>query len=121
MDRSWMPPTSGIINIVVGAIEILCALATIIAGAAGAALLMNMFHLDLPGWILGAVLIGSGAIYLIFGILAVVGGYYALKRKLWGLALTGGIMCIFLFWPLAVASIVFLILGHAEFKKQVPI
>ena len=116
MDRSWMPPTGGIINIILGAVEIIGALAMIIMGAAGAALLMNLARLEVPAWILGAVLISCGVIYLIMGILAVVGGCYAIKRKSWGLALTGGIMSIFLFWPLAVASIVFIVLARAEFK-----
>ena len=116
MDRSWMPPTSGIINIIVGAIELLMAIIMIIIGAVGAALLMNLANLEVPAWIVGALLIGCGVVYLIFGILAVVGGYYALKRKSWGMALTGGIMGVFLFWPLAAASIVFLVLSRREFK-----
>ena len=116
MDRKWMPTTSGVINIILGAIALIIAIFAFVIGAAGAAALMGFARLEVPAWIVGALFSGFGVIYLIFGVLAVVGGYYALKRKLWGMALTGSILGVFIIWPLAAASIVFIILSHKEFK-----
>ena len=50
-------------------------------------------------------------------ILAIVGGIYALQRKIWGLALAGSIAAFFTpSWVLGVAAIVFTALSKNEFE-----
>ena len=58
------------------------------------------------------------------GIMAILGGVFALKRRRWKLALAGSICAIFsvifvpilLNLPLAIAAIVLVVLGRAEFE-----
>jgi hypothetical protein len=59
--------------------------------------------------------IGGGLIAL--GVVAVVGGVYALRRRLWGLALAGAICALFPFVvvPVGVLAIIFVSLGKKEF------
>jgi hypothetical protein len=50
------------------------------------------------------------------GILAIVGGIYALQRKIWGLALAGSIAAFFPSWILGIAAIVLTALSKNEFE-----
>lgn len=52
----------------------------------------------------------------ILAILAIVGGVYILKRKIWGLALAGSIAAIFGSFPLGIAGLVLTILSKKEFE-----
>jgi hypothetical protein len=54
--------------------------------------------------------------FAIVGILAIVGGIYALRRKIWGLALAGSIAAFFPSWILGIAAIVFTALSKNEFE-----
>ena len=63
-------------------------------------------------------------IYAVFSIglflvslLAVIGGIFTLKRKYWGLALTGSIAAILAFMPCGIASLIFVITGKEEFRS----
>jgi hypothetical protein len=73
MEKTWKPTTAGV----------LC----IIAGAIGVGILIPV-----------AVLFGSISLVIctpliILGIMPIVGGIYALRRRRWGLALAGAICC----------------------------
>ena len=52
----------------------------------------------------------------LLGILAIVGGIFALKKKHWGLALAGAIAGAITFFPLGVPAIIFTTLGKQEFS-----
>jgi hypothetical protein len=56
-------------------------------------------------------------VFIIAGVLAIVGGVFALKKKKWGLALTGSIAGILAFMPCGIASIIFVIMGKDEFQR----
>ncbi|OGS50612.1 MAG: hypothetical protein A3K65_08515 [Euryarchaeota archaeon RBG_16_68_12] len=45
---------------------------------------------------LGGILVACGAIGIIFGIIALLGGIMAIMRRMWALALIGGILGLFL-------------------------
>jgi hypothetical protein len=101
----------------------------IVAGAAGLAQWVAVAAIEIPFW--GPVPMGGGLIGILgtalvtveiaVGIVAVIGGVYALKRKRWGLALAGSICAFFsfflFFWnvPLAIAAIVLVVLRRGEF------
>ena len=53
----------------------------------------------------------------ILGILAVVGGIYALNRKNYGVAVTGSITAFLPFSFMGLASIIFMTLARKEFEK----
>jgi hypothetical protein len=71
----------------------------------------------------GAGMIGMGWLSAIFapliilGIVAIVGGIYALLRKIWGLALAGSICALIGPWfILGILAIIFVSLGKREFN-----
>jgi hypothetical protein len=115
MDKTWMPTTGGILNIICGAIEIIGGLVMIIMGAVSGPL-CQMAQANIPPGVITAVFVVVGVFALIFGVVALLGGIYALRRKLWGLALAGSILSVFIIWFLGVASIVFIALSKKEFE-----
>lgn len=99
MEQTWKPTVAGIMNIVSAVF--------VISQSFGAAL----------GWYLieGRILF---FVIIIVGIIALVGGIYALRRKIWGLALAGSICAtISLFtWYLGILAIIFTVLSKKEFE-----
>jgi hypothetical protein len=73
---------------------------------------------------LGAIVAAAFTIAIGTGIVAIVGGVFALKKRRWRLALAGSICAIFsvifvpvlLNLPLAIAAIVLVVLGRSEFE-----
>jgi hypothetical protein len=119
MERTWKTKTAGILAIIIGA---LCVIEW------GVVALLGIFEW---GWLAMGGLLGAGgiieaiaAIVIAIGIVAIVGGIFALRRKRWRLALAGSICTIFSLWfipilvnvPLAIAAIVLVVLGKREFE-----
>jgi hypothetical protein len=108
MVKTWKPTVGGILAIIAGALQVIIGIVVAVAGTLLGGALIRM------GW-LGAI----GAPVIILGIVAIVGGIYALRRKIWGLALAGSICALFLFPPLfilGILAIVFVALGKSEFE-----
>ena len=110
MERSWKPTTAGILCIIAGAMAVIIGLVFAAAGVIGCAVLGAFIPL------LGGVLAGAFAIPLLLGIVAIIGGAYALKRRIWGLALAGSICALFCVFFLGIPAIIFVILGKSEFN-----
>ena len=117
MDVTWKPTTAGILSIVAGALNLI---AGIIVTSLGAACIGpwtgHMEKMEMTGWWFGAL----GIPLIVIGIVSVIGGIYATKRRLWGLALAGSICAIF---PppiivLGILSIIFLALSKKEFVQS---
>jgi hypothetical protein len=74
------------------------------------------------GGLVGIVATAVVAVEIVIGIVAIVGGIFALIRKRWRLAFAGSICAIFSFFlfflnvPLAIAAIVLVVLGKGEFE-----
>jgi hypothetical protein len=103
--QTWMPVVAGILTIVAGVVDFLVGL---IVGAIGHAV---SFITGI--WGLGAL----GIPHIILGIIAVIGGAFAVQRKAWVIALVGAICA--LTWPLSILgilSIIFVCLSRKEFK-----
>jgi hypothetical protein len=83
MERTWKPKAAGILCIIAGIISLIPA--TIVGVFFG---LWSPVS-DEIGLIFFAPLIPL----LLFGIIQIVGGIYALRRRRWGLALVGSICC----------------------------
>jgi len=105
MERTWKPTAGGILAIIAGALQVL--LGIVIATIGGITFLF--------GW--------AGVFatpFLVLGIIAIVGGIYALRREIWGLALAGAICAIIpliLPWSiLGILAVIFVSLGKGEFK-----
>ena len=103
MERTWKPTTAGILSIIGG-------IAGIVIGAV-ATLGISMVSMVIGfEWLAG---IGVGLI--IMGVIALIGGIYALKRKKWGMALAGAIFALFPIVPLGILAIIFVAMGKNEF------
>jgi hypothetical protein len=83
MERTWKPIAAGILCIIAGVIGLIPAMAValLFVGAS------SMFG-DIPSMIFALPIP-----LILFGILPIVGGIYALRRRRWGLALAGSICC----------------------------
>lgn len=66
----------------------------------------------------GLIYGGMGAFMLLLAILALVGGIFALRRKLWGLALAGSISGTMTFMPTGIAAIIFTSMSRPEFLPR---
>ena len=121
MESTWKPTTAGILTIIAGCLGI----------GAGALITLLAVPLGLGGAMAGAIkdlgiisgllaglagligMIGAGMIGV--GAVAVVGGIYALKRRLWSFALAGTILATICSTPLGVLAIIFVSMGKKEF------
>jgi len=103
MEKTWKGTWAGILTIIGGCFGIGVG-AFVASGAALAGALAGMGMLG----VIGAPLIG-------IGIVALIGGIVALRRKTWGFALTGAILALFPIVPLGVLAIIFVFMGKREF------
>ena len=113
-----MSITAGILDIVAGSIRVLGTLVAAIVVAVMAALGRNELPLleDFPIAITASILITLAILLLIISILAIVGGVYAVRRKNWGMALTGSIAALLCATPLGIAAIVLVALSKKDFE-----
>ena len=109
MERTWKPTTAGILCIIAGAMAVIIGLVFAGAGVIGGAVLGAFIPL------LGGALAGAFAIPLLLGIVAIIGGAYALKRRIWGLALAGSI-CAIPGSGLGIPATIFIVLAKDEFE-----
>jgi hypothetical protein len=104
MERTWKPTTAGILDIVAGVLQLIIGIGVAVLGGVGGAFIGM------------AWLSALGAPLIVFGIVAIVGGIFALRRKIWGLALAGSICALIGPWILGIPAIIFVILGKGEFE-----
>jgi len=104
MEKTWKPTVGGILAIIAGVLQVILGLAVAIFG--------SIFTFWMMGWF-GAF----GVPLIVFGIVAIIGGIYALRREVWGLALAGSICALISPWfILGLLGIIFVSLGKGEFK-----
>ncbi len=111
MERTWRGTWAGILTIIAGCIGIGAG-----AAAAGYGELIGELA-GMPG--LGALI---GAPLIVMGIIALIAGIYALRRRAWGFALTGAILAIpcslCLFGGgvvIGILAVIFVVMGRREF------
>jgi len=113
MKQTWKPTTAGILSIICGAWGLIIGLVIALLGGSAA------WYAGVPFFVprlLGLI----GVPLVVLGAVAVVGGIYAVRRRLWGLALAGAI-CALLIPPqliLGILAIIFVILGKDEFEPK---
>ncbi len=104
MEKTWKPTVAGILAILAGVGLAITGLVTV--GLAGA-----FIPFGFMGWFAAA-----GAPFIRLGIIAIVGGIYALKRRIWGLALAGSICALPAGFLFGILAIIFVIMGKGEFE-----
>ena len=119
--RAWMPTTAGILSIITGVIGLFAGIAVAAIGRMIGMAWMYEWWYDwwYEWWVVGAPLIGfwiASIILIVIGIVAIIGGSFALRKKVWGMALAGAICSLFLVWVLAIPAIVFIAVSKREFK-----
>ena len=98
MEKTWKPVVAGILDIVSGAVGLITVACLIIAiGITGGFYIPGTE--DIPRFV-PSLLTGIAVPLAIFSIISLVGGIYALQRKIWGLTLAGSITAIFASIPL---------------------
>ncbi|MBM3172593.1 MAG: hypothetical protein FJZ85_02560 [Chloroflexi bacterium] len=113
--RTWMSSVAGILDIICGAFALFGSGVLAIIGTIGGAILSQVAP-TIPPAVVAVILSALAAPLAIMGILAIVGGIFALQRKGWGLALAGSIVAFFGSWFLGIAAIVFTALAKEEFE-----
>jgi hypothetical protein len=113
MKQTWKPTTAGILSIVCGAWGLIVGL--VIALLGGSVAWMAGVPFFVP-----RLLAVIGVPMIVLGVVAIIGGIYAVKRRLWGLALAGAICALLVPPPfvLGVLAIIFVILGKDEFEQK---
>jgi len=126
-NKTWKATTGGILSIVAGVPAATggIILALLAAGVASLGAILWMIPGTgkvpmLPGILSGVgIFLGAIAVPLIaLGVVAIVGGVYALKRRSWGLALAGSICSVITFALLGIPALIFVILGKDEFEAS---
>ena len=107
MERTWKPKTAGILSIIGGIV-------VVATGIAIAALGTALMGLGFPSAIPLEAEVASIPL-TILGIIAIIGGMRALKRKTWGGALAGSICALFPIFPLGLLAIIFVSMSKKEF------
>jgi hypothetical protein len=117
--RTWKTRAAGVLAIVTGVL------------AVTQWVTVAVLEVMALGWLpmgslagLGAIVAAAFTIAIATGIVAIVGGVFALKRRRWRMALAGSICAIFsvvflpilVNVPLAIAAIVLVVLGRGEFE-----
>lgn len=115
--RTWRPTTGGLLAIIAGIWNLLLGIGSVLGGTAFVEPLIDFF--DFAG--LDAVGLGLGIYLIVIGLLAIIGGIYALRRRMFGMALTGSIAAAFpspiiLPFVMGIFSLIFVVLGHLEFR-----
>jgi hypothetical protein len=121
MEKTWMPTTAGILNIVSGS-------SVLIGGVVIAGLDVAMtslvseevmraleFDVALTASVVTAVITVLAVVFIVLGIVSLIGGIYALKRRVWGMALAGAIVSIVHSPCLGIPSVIFVALSKKEF------
>jgi hypothetical protein len=62
-----------------------------------------------------SILLAIAIPFCVCGIIAVIGGIFAIQRKCWGMALAGSIAAFFPAWIFGLGSVVFIAISRDEF------
>jgi hypothetical protein len=115
----------GILSIVAGAFGVLGLLVFVLIIIVMAFAIGESYHYDYSTqdevYIFVFVFYGVlGLLSALVGVLAIVGGVFALRRKHWGWALAGSIAATLVFFPCGIPAIIFVSLGKPEFEALGP-
>jgi len=108
-----MPAIGGILIIVGGALTMLTGISLIASGG----FLDSMAIVDFEGMdMIEGILAACGAIFLILGLIGVLGGVFALLRKHFGLAILGGVFALIGWFLPALVGLILVAVSRDEFE-----
>jgi len=110
--KTWKPTTAGILDIVTAVISLWIYLALSLEGAVYRTIFPeSIFGLNNPATV---YLIITMTLFCI-GVLAFIGGIFALKKRRWRLSLVGSIAACILLLPLGITAVIITALSKSEF------
>ncbi len=120
--QPWKSTVGGILILIVGGIDALAFLGTLLAAILLNSLSSFMDYVEAQIYpvtldFFSALMIGLAVFFAVVAIVAILGGISALQRKRWGLALAGAIVSVFGTWFLGIPAVVFIAIGRDEFKS----
>lgn len=119
MEKTWKPTTAGILSIIAGSLG---AISGIVIAVVGGAIAAGLKFIPAIPEIFSTVAIpvigGIGIPRIILGIVAILGGVYALERRKWGLAFAGSICSLFCVFFLGIPAIIFVAMAKDEFEPK---
>lgn len=114
MDKSWLPTVAGVLDIIAGVFALVSCMAISFGGyIVGSAPDADQFPLPAVVALLSTLSFG----FLIIGLLAIIGGIFALRGTRWGWALAGSIAATLAFPPLGIPAIVLTVLAEGELRR----
>jgi hypothetical protein len=113
MEKTAKPIIAGVLEIIAGVLGLLAAVA-LFAGVGTTGDLPGISMGSIPAFVPGLIK-GMGILTVILAILSLVGGIFALLRKMWGLALAGSIGAFFTAIILGIPAIILIALSKKEF------
>jgi hypothetical protein len=116
---TWKPTTAGILTIIAGAINVIAGIVVLVWRRFDMMGMMGDWY-RFGGHMGFGITAGVGAVLIVIGIVSVIGGAFALRRRLWGLSLAGAILALFppRLIVLGILSIIFLALSKGEFDQS---
>jgi hypothetical protein len=102
-----MPETARILDLIAGAFAMLGGIILAAGGRFGGFGLLGSFF--------GFHFLPSGLL-VVLGTAAIVSSIYALRRRIWDLALAASICAFFCVWWLGIPAIIFTVMAKAEFR-----
>jgi hypothetical protein len=102
MKTTWKPIAAGVLDVI-------CGCCTLVGGLLFAYFVTAASTMGSAGW---EVFVFP----TVAGIVAIVGGICAIRRKIWWLALVGSIAALLPFWVLGIASLILIALSRDEFE-----
>ena len=121
MERTWKPTAAGILCIIGGTIGTVVGLiALFLIWLGGALVEFFLMIASEPNQEIPAVAsfeAGILIVVLIIATIAIVGGIYALRRRIWGLALAGSICALVPLVIPGILAIIFVSLSKREFES----
>jgi len=118
MNQTWKPVAGGLLSMVAGALSVAAGLILLLVGGILTGVLAAFGIPNILSFIPFPILGGVAAPLFLLGAMAIVGGAYAVRRKVWPMALAGAICALFppQLTILGVLAIVFVVLGKDEFR-----
>lgn len=114
MNKTWKSQVGGILAIIGGVIGLLASMGILIAiTVLNTIWSWGLLPINVVG-ILWIILVPM----FICGVLAIIGGIFAVQRKKFGMALTGAIAALFPGWIFGLGAIVFTAISRDEFGRE---
>ena len=121
MERTWKPLTAGILTILAGSSGIgggvLIILYGGLLGLGGALAEVLGENVGMIVALVAGIVGVYGLAIIVIGIIAIISGIYMLRRRYWGLALTGAILATICSSLPGILAIIFISLSKEEFSQ----